>query len=271
VSRPWLRWAVLTLFVVALAVTFVNLGQWQLDRLDQRRASNATVVAHENAPVVAYEEVFDHEITDADAWQRVTVTGTFDAQHQLQVRYRTDGQNSGWELVTPLLASDGRTVLVNRGFVVRPASQDFPRDLPAPPAGEVRVVGFVQRNEQGKANAVTPNVGTVRLINSDAIGAWLGREVVNGYIGLISVTPAQSAELTPIRPPVLDEGPHLSYALQWFAFTAIAGVGLGVLIRNDLNDKKKARARAARQAAGAATPDAAEPAGAGPAPATKEH
>lgn len=252
--RLWLRWLLLTLFVVALGVTFFNLGQWQLDRLDQRRDRNASAAQHESAPVLGFEAVFTREIADSDQWQRVTVTGTFDAAHQLQVRYRSSGEATGWELVTPLVATNGQVILVNRGFVQRPAAQDFPKALPAPPAGQVTVVGYVRRNEQGRDNAMTPTEGTVRLINSDAISVWLGRPLLNGYIGLITVTPPQSAELQPIGPPEPTEGPHLSYALQWFAFTAIAGFGLFVLIRNDIVDRRKAAARAAAEADAAPRP-----------------
>jgi surfeit locus 1 family protein len=33
--------------------------------------------------------------------------------------------------------------------------------------------------------------------------------------------------------PTLDEGPHLSYAIQWFAFATIAVVGGAVLLLRD--------------------------------------
>lgn len=248
-SRPWLRWSVLALFVVALSVTFVNLGQWQLNRLEQRRGANAVVEAHENAPVLPYADVMNRVITDADQWQRVTVTGTFDATHQLVARYRSSAGDTGYEIITPLLAADGRTVLVDRGFARRPGGQDFPSVAPSPPSGTVTVTGYVRRDERGAANAVTPAEGTVRLVNSEAISAWLGRPVVNGYIGLVTVDPAQADGLQPVHPPELTEGPHLSYAMQWFAFTLIAGIGLVVLIRNDIRDRRKAEARAARLAA----------------------
>ena len=42
--RLWLRWALLIIFVAALGIVFVNLGEWQLDRLAQRRERNATTV-----------------------------------------------------------------------------------------------------------------------------------------------------------------------------------------------------------------------------------
>jgi cytochrome oxidase assembly protein ShyY1 len=40
-----------------------------------------------------------------------------------------------------------------------------------------------------------------------------------------------------LTPPPLDEGPHLSYAIQWFAFAAIALIGAGaVAIRRERVD-----------------------------------
>jgi surfeit locus 1 family protein len=39
-----------------------------------------------------------------------------------------------------------------------------------------------------------------------------------------------------IGPPPLDNGPHLSYAIQWFSFAVIGVVGLGILVfRNQRN------------------------------------
>lgn len=248
-KRTWVRWALMTAFVVALGFTFVNLGQWQLDRLDQRRDRNATTAEHETAPIRPFEEVFTGTIADSDQWQRVEVSGTFLADRQLQARYRSYDGMTGWELITPLATTTGQTVLVDRGFVERPPGQDFPRVFPAPPAGEVQVVGYVRRNEQGKPNQMAPTENTVRLINSDALSEAWGVPLVDGYISLIEVTPAQSAELTPVAPPPPTEGPHWSYAMQWFAFTAIAGIGLVILIRNDIRDRKRAKERAARTAA----------------------
>ena len=245
-KSTWVRWAFMTAFVVALGFTFVNLGQWQLDRLDQRRDRNASTAEHENAPIQSFEEAFGQPILDSDQWQRVEVRGTFLADKQLQARYRSFDGKTGWELVTPLQTAGGQVVLVDRGFVERPAGQDFPKVFPAPPAGEVHVVGYVRRNEQGNTNQMTPTENTVRLINSDTLTQELGLPLVNGYLSLIEVTPAQSAELVPITPPPPTEGPHWSYAMQWFAFTAIAGVGLVILIRNDIKDRKRAKERASR-------------------------
>lgn len=240
-----LRWVALAVCLAALAWAFVNLGFWQLDRLDQRRERNGAVVAHENSPVVDWRQVFTKTITETDQWQRVSATGTYDAAHQFVVRYRSNDGQTGYEIVTPLRTPDG-TILVDRGFVVRPPAQDFPRVAPPPPAGTVTLLGYVRRDEQGDADATTPTDGQVRLINSAALGATLPYPVVNGYLSVLTSEPAQGPELLPVQPPALTEGNHFSYALQWFAFAVLAGIGLFVFIRADLRDRAKARERRAR-------------------------
>ena len=181
-------------FVVVLGIVFVNLGQWQLDRLAQRRERNAATVTNEGKPVQPFEAVFTQPIGDADQWQRVEARGTFDAEHQFVVRYRSNGDDRGYEVVTPLRTASG-VVLVDRGFVATERGGQIPATAPAPPAGEVTVVGHVRRNEQGRRAAITPVDGQMRLINSDAIGAALGEPVRNGYIGLITVDPAADRRL----------------------------------------------------------------------------
>ena len=66
------------------------------------------------------------------------------------------------------------------------------------------------------------------------------------------MTPPATDGLVPVDPPELTEGNHFSYALQWFSFAIIAGVGLVVLIRSDLRDRR----RAAKAAESAPAPDA---------------
>ncbi len=239
--RLWLRWAGLVVFVVVLGAVFVNLGQWQLDRLDQRRTRNAATVANEQRPVRPLAEVFTGEITDAAQWQRVEAVGTFVADQQLVVRYRSNGDAEGYEVVTPLRTAAG-VVLVDRGFVATSPGVQIPSTAPPPPPGEVRVLGHVRRNEQGRRTATTPVDGQLRLINSDAIGGTLGYPLLNGYIGLLEVTPPQSGGFVPVELPEINEGPHFWYAMQWFGFTGIAVAGIVVFIRADLRARREDRA-----------------------------
>lgn len=241
-SRQVKRWIAMGLLVVVLVTVFFQLGEWQLRRLDERRDSNAAVKAHESLPVRDYSEVMTGVIGDADQWYRVKATGTYTGQ-QFQVRYRSLNGAYGSEAVAVLQTDRGDHLLIDRGFLTRqPGHPDG--ELPPTVQGTVTVTGYVRRNERGDENAMTPHDNQIRLLNSDAIASSTGTAMVNGYVSLIESTPAEDASLTPLSAPDLqDEGPHLSYALQWFAFTVIAVGGLGVLIRADLRDRKKAKAR----------------------------
>lgn len=252
VRRLWLRWLGLLVFVVVLGGIFMRLGEWQLHRLEGRKESNAAVVAHENNPVIPLSQRGYDVVQDGDQWQRVTVTGTFDASHQLEIRYRSNDGATGTEVVTPLRTDDGRTVLVDRGFIVRGAGEAPPSTLPAPPSGTVTVMGHLRRSENGAADAITPALGAVRLINAPAIGTWLGTDLFNGYIGLLEITPAQDGPFIPIATPTLDDGPHFWYAVQWYMFAGIALTGLVVFIRGDIVERRKLKKAAAAASAEAA-------------------
>jgi cytochrome oxidase assembly protein ShyY1 len=236
----WLRWALLIIFVAVLGVVFVNLGEWQLERLAQRKERNATTISNEQKPVQSYEQVFTRTITDADQWQRVEARGTFDADHQFVVRYRSNGDADGYEVVTPFHTASG-AVLVDRGFIPLARGVQIPSTAPAPPTGEVTVVGHVRRNEKGRRTATTPVDNQIRLINSDAIAATLPYPVASGYIGLLTVQPEQQGGFQPIQLPELSEGPHFWYAVQWFMFTGVAVAGIVVFIRSDLRARREER------------------------------
>lgn len=250
--RLWLRWFGLLVFVAVLGTVFFNLGEWQLRRLDERRTGNEIIVEHEGQAPRPYQEIFTRPIADSDQWQLATATGTFDAAHQLQVRYRSNAGRVGSEVLTPLRTTNGDTLLVSRGFLVRQGMAEAdPSAMPAPPTGQVTVVGYVRRNENGNTAAVTPAEGAVRLVNSESISTWLGAPVVNGYLSAVTVEPAQSGDLIPIQPPELSDGPHFWYSVQWFIFCAMALVGLVWFIRGDILKLRSERNEEARNGAGA--------------------
>lgn len=241
-----LRWIGLLIFVAVLAVVFVNLGEWQLSRLDSRKASNAHVLENQAREVQPYQQVMNHPIEAADEWLRVSLRGRFDPDNQVLIRYRSYAGQTGSELVTPFQTEQGEWVVVDRGFIVRQPGGLEPEVLPTPPAGVVDLVGYIRKTEQGKPQATDPVEGRARLINPKALSAALGKDFLDGYVSLIEVEPAQGSGVAAMAPPALDEGPHFWYAVQWFCFTVIALGGFVVLVRADLRDRKK---RLARQAA----------------------
>lgn len=236
------------MFVAILGTAFVNLGEWQLRRLHQREASNAQIIAAEKAPVVPFTHFFGRVIHDADQWHRVTITGTFDPAHQFLIRYRDNGGDRGYEVVTPLHADNGMTVLVDRGFVAVQSEQQIPSAAPAPPSGAVAIEGRVRRDEHGRSSAIVPVNGQVRLVNAVEIGKTLPYHIEDGYIDVLTMTPPQSGPFVAVETPEISNGPHLSYAIQWFLFTAIGVMGVVFFIRSDLKERRAAREHKQRQA-----------------------
>lgn len=237
-----LRWVALAVFLILMATVFVRLGEWQLDRLEGTRERNDVVAANRDLPVLDYRDVMGGPVVESGQWQRVHVSGTYTGE-QYQVRYRNQ-DGPGIEVLAVLESDSGDTVLIDRGFIRRQIGKQDTEVLPDVPAGEVEVIGFLRRDERGDETATVPYEFKVRLINSPAIAASLGRDVVPGYVSLIESTPGNGSGLDPITPPMPSEGNHFSYALQWFSFSVIAVGGIFVLIRADLADRRKEKRRA---------------------------
>jgi cytochrome oxidase assembly protein ShyY1 len=102
----------------------------------------------------------------------------------------------------------------------------------AAPTGRVTVSGLALPPDSISASPVSPAPSVVTRIDLGV--AALPYRLVPVYVLLQTQDPAQaSGSPIPGLPPTLDEGPHLSYAIQWFAFATIAIVGCVVLLRRD--------------------------------------
>lgn len=226
-----------------VAVVCVRLGIWQLDRLHGRREINAAIREGLALPARPLDDLLAEHPADSLGFRQVTVTGTYDTEDELILYGRSlDGEN-GNHVLTPLRPSDGGPlVIVDRGWV--PFEADTP-PVPeaAPPAGEVTVTGALfPPDASGGEPLDSPTVSRVDLAQ---IAATLGEDVLPMYVLLADQQPSQPGVLPEPAPlPELTEGPHMSYALQWFAFATIAVVGLVVLVRRDLRDEARADADA---------------------------
>lgn len=226
------RWVLFGLVVALLASLAWYLGEWQFGRLDERRDRNALVRAAEDAPPVPVDDLMsvDEPVAPEDEWRRVTATGEYAVSDTVVVRYRTREGRSGVDLVVPLVTDDGTALLVDRGWLATRNSGIDGSDLdalPAPPAGEVTITGWVRRDATGDATSVTAQ--STRAVSSEAIGDALDREVYAGFVDLVEESPAPEDPLAAAELPDLDDGPHFFYGLQWWFFGLLALVGFGYL------------------------------------------
>jgi surfeit locus 1 family protein len=257
VVRP--KWIVRHVAVVVLVVVMVMLGLWQLRRLDEKRDYKALVEARQEEPVAAVGEVVpagvavDAPGVDAVLYRTVTATGAYEDDDTVVVENRTyNGAAGGWVL-TPLRLDEGTAVVVNRGFV------GFDREgaiVPPPaPTGEVTVEGLVfpsqQRGRFGPTDPVEGDLGVLARVDLDRFAAQVDYDVLPAYIQLVASEPPEGAPadgapaLVPLGAPIPEEGPHLSYAVQWFIFSTIAAGGYVLLLRRVARDQATEEAGAA--------------------------
>ncbi|HET6777964.1 MAG TPA: SURF1 family protein, partial [Gemmatimonadales bacterium] len=195
---------------------------WQLDRLHQRRAANAIALAARAAPVVSLQP---EEINGRDlSGRRVRATGHYDHTHDVVLRGKAYNGAPGVEIVSPLVLEDGRSaVLVHRGFMPTPDAVTVQTDS-VREFGKVRVEGIAEGVGSGNGNPLSRGGATTwARLDLDALSATMQYQLAPVYI---RQTPDSALPRFPRRlePPPIDDGPHLNYAIQWFAFAGMAVV-----------------------------------------------
>lgn len=223
-----LRNSLFAVLAVAAAAGCIRLGVWQLDRLSQRRAANARLQSVRDATPIDLNG--PHQ--GVRAGRRVTVRGRFLTERTVVLRGRTYQGTPGVVLATPLALDGSDSIaMVVRGFVPAPDAATVDPTL-FPPPDSVRIAGMaIAIIDSG--SAVPATVGgreTWRKLVRTSLRERLGNA---GLSIAIQVLPESTLTGFPLPLPLeeLSDGPHLSYAIQWFSFAAIALIGSVVWLR----------------------------------------
>jgi len=226
---------------IVTALIFSRLGVWQLQRLSERRARNAALAARLDTPALPLAQL--PADTAGAHWRRAFVRGSYDFDHQIVLSGRTHDGSPGVQIITPLHPDGGGSaVLVNRGWVYSSdaASVDLGRwDEPPHATVSGYVEDFVQGGRGISRLPSHPNTWT--RLDAKELSAAFPFPIAPYYLVALD-TLAESRRMsgvgsnTPVRLdlPVMDDGPHLSYAIQWFTFAVVALVGVGTLIAQDV-------------------------------------
>ncbi len=228
-------------FALLIAVTCVGLGIWQIARLHQKQQYNAAVragLAAAPEPVSTLLPVGTDPQTVR--YRRAAASGTYDVDREIVLYGRSREGQAGNHLLTPLVMADGSAVIVDRGWV--PVGISAPGDAAAaPPSGPVEVDGVLFASEggpPGSVGTVSPAETTLARVDLARIQAQLPYPIAPVYLLLQTQSPAQASSLPiPATLPKLSEGPHLSYAVQWFTFAMIALIGFIVLALRERRER----------------------------------
>lgn len=219
------RRAALIVLLVALTTSALLLSRWQLRRLQQRRDNNAALLTARALPAL------DLRLggTSPVHGRRLRVHGSFDLGQQIALRGRVHDAAPGLEVATAFrIAGSTTTVWVLRGFVTSPDATTIP-SIPQPTPGVVTIEGLAL------PIPLTADAGQPLIRGRDTTWRRLDRtelrrrtpESFDVYL-LLAGDESGPGRLPSVAPPALDDGPHLSYALQWFGI-ALAIVAFGVI------------------------------------------
>jgi surfeit locus 1 family protein len=210
------------------AAVFVRLGFWQLSRLGERRARNALVAARlESAPV-------DFAALPKDSAQarfrRVRLSGVPDYEHELVYAARTHKGSPGVNLLTPLrMPGSDTAVLLNRGWVY--SGDGATIDALKWRDRDTTFVGYVEELPSIAGSSYANRPGVIARLSHGVVAQALPYPVAPVYVIVLSDSAVAADRIARLSAPPLDEGPHFSYALQWFAFATVALVGAGVVVK----------------------------------------
>ena len=233
----------LTLAVAAAAIC-ARLGIWQLSRLAERRARNAAVARRFTAAPAAYAAL--PADSAARHYRRVVVRGRPDYAREFVLANRTRDGSPGVHIVTPVRVAPGAggpggdtLLLVNRGWVYAPDGTTA--NLARWREGDtLAVTGYVElpsrRDGSARLGSGARAYRAYRFLDPAVAAADAGAPVSRDYV-VAEPGPGEDPEHPPldrpvrVPPPALDEGPHQSYAIQWFCFAAIALGGAAAFAR----------------------------------------
>ncbi len=241
--RP--KWIGFHLLVVAGIITMVNLGFWQLGRLDERQAFNERIEQRYDEPPEPLDDLLSPGIdTDDVEWRPVTASGTYLPEQLILIANRSQNGRAGLNVVVPMQLDDGRILLVNRGFI--PLAEEAAPDVPAT---EVTIVARLRESQQRRLGQLSdPAEGDLEIaqrIDIDRLSEQLPGEVVPVYVDLIESNPPETGGWPePVATPSLGEGNHLSYAVQWFIFSTAVAVGWVLAVRRSIGTHRSAAKRA---------------------------
>ena len=218
----------LTLLGVAL---FILLGRWQWHRageaeaLQRAFAAGGTRLALPAGSTAALPRYSD-----------VQVRGSYDSEHQFLLDNMSHAGEPGYEVLTPLRLTDGRILIVNRGWIPLTQSRRQLPDVSVQPTSGSQTSGRLDNlprpgialgHAPPAADAAWPKLTSFPTMSD--LSAALGQPLESRVL-LLDVR-APGGYVRDWQPPGMTPAQHLSYAFQWWLFAAVALVLYGALNR----------------------------------------
>lgn len=237
ISANLRRWAPWLALVLIFAIATSLLSWWQFARREERVEKIQQVVDNYDNQPIAFEEIswqLDESGLAAMEWQPVMLEGNYLPNRTILVRNRPLNGQPGYLQLVPFQLKSGELVIIERGWLPTGSDKSLPDLNPIPVDTSKSLIVRLRSSEAdlGKA-AVEGQVASIHLPTLAETLAGDGDLITDFYGRLVSENPASSEYPFLMPKPSLSEGNHLSYAIQWIVFGAMAFWAFIWAYRND--------------------------------------
>ncbi|HEU4779427.1 MAG TPA: SURF1 family protein [Steroidobacteraceae bacterium] len=211
----------MTLLTLTLLTIFVGLGQWQWQRGESKKAV-WDEFGRDTRPAPLGSRDFD----SVARFARLELRGAFEPAEQFLLDNRSHAGKPGYEVLTPFRSSDGRRVLVNRGWVAFGGYRDRLPDVTMTESAPATITGRIEELPTGglaSGHAAPDNLSPWPKVTSfpthDELASALGVPLPNRILLLDPEVPG--GYVREWSPPGMAPARHFSYAIQWWGFAAV--------------------------------------------------
>jgi len=218
------RWVATHLLALALVVSCLWLGHWQLDRAAAFQHSDSGVAEPAAVPLASLTPA-QGVLDSAVIGRLVTVSGTYDTRHSYLVPGQVDNGRTGFWLLSIMRTPSGVGALVARGWVPTPAAA---ASVPAP-SGAVVVTGRLMDAQDPSGGLPTGTVlppGQVAAASPVTLLSLVPYQLYDGYVALITQQPPAPTAVTLVPSPGNNDSvpgfylQHIAYVALWWLFAA---------------------------------------------------
>ncbi len=233
--------------VCIFAIVCVMLAFWQYTRAENAMFENQALERNLMAPIKPVENIEKEN----PEWRLVEARGRYLYEKQLLLRNTWFRSDVGFGVLTPLRLSDGKILIVKRGWI-KNAQQATPKVYDKQPEQHM-----ILRLQKPVFQDARINNGQINRLNLSVIKSYINSDVITDFYAVPnainknspvyrntgetdSLYPGSSEMVLPIGAifPAKNVGMHWSYAFQWVVFAVAAFLAFFYCARKDVRARK---------------------------------
>ena len=240
------KWILTSILAIMGVLVLVRLGIWQLDRLAWRRAFNNQYLSQINQPDVNMNLINHPDQFAEMEYRGVFAEGSYDFSNEVFLQNQALDNLPGYHVLTPFkLDNKDLSIMVDRGWIALDDINSI-KQIDAQTPVTNRISGIIRSSREKTDFGFDPDKGKdinskfFSIVNLQRINEQIPYPIAPFYIQIGSQNTDEYpvARLSEVE---ISEGPHLGYAIQWFFFASLLGIGYPFYLVKTMRAEREAQ------------------------------